>query len=243
MHRFVLITLIVAASATASADAGLSVEDASVRAPDVSILTTEPVAPADMKDKSSGFGWRDDPINHNRKFHAGADIRGKRGVPVRAAGNGTVILAARQGGYGNVVYIDHGNGLITRYGHLQRIEVKKGDTVTGGQEIAKLGSTGRATGPHLHFEVRIENRPVNPNTALAVAEVQRQSPSDGRLMAATLAPEIQTKVESDVDPPRGSKTWKLQQAQEEARRQARKAKRREGRPAREGTVARVKPVS
>lgn len=238
--RHSVLALLIAASAarTASADAGLvaspdgSGRDA-VRAPDVSVLTTEPVAPADMKDKSSGFGWREDPIRHHRKFHAGTDIRGKRGVAIRAAGDGTVILARREGGYGNCVFVDHGNGLITRYGHLQSIGVKKGDRVTGGQQIGKLGSTGRTTGPHLHFEVRIENRPVNPNTALVVAQQQRQSPVEGRIAAAILAPEIQSRVESDVDPPRSSRSAKAKT----------RSKKSESRPERSGTAKRVRPVS
>src|SRR3982751_1387160 len=86
-----------------------------LRVPDVSVLTWQPLPPADDSWPTSGFGWRDDPIRHTRKFHSGAAIRAKSGTPVMAAGDGVVTFAGRQGGYGNVIYVDHGGGLITRY--------------------------------------------------------------------------------------------------------------------------------
>jgi murein DD-endopeptidase MepM/ murein hydrolase activator NlpD len=155
--------------------------------PDVSVLTNEPVA----RSESSGYGWREDPKNKRQKFHHGSDYRGKPGTPVVAAGPGTVVFAGRRGGYGNVIFVDHGNGVITRYAHLRRIEAKKGAAVTAGERIGQLGSTGRTTGPHLHFEVRLEGRSVDPNTALAVAELMRESPSAGAVAAYSLAPELQ----------------------------------------------------
>ena len=156
--------------------------------PDITMLTTEPVA----RSESSGFGWREDPIRKRPKFHHGTDYRGRPGTPILAAGAGTVIIAGRQGGYGNVIYIDHGNGVVTRYGHLRRIHVKKGATVAAGEKIGQLGSTGRTTGPHLHFEVRLDGRSVDPNTALAVAEIWRESPAMGQLAAYALSPELQS---------------------------------------------------
>lgn len=118
---------------------------------------------------SSPFGVRRDPIRkRRRRFHKGLDFQGKRGEPVYAAGAGIVTRAERRGGYGRVVYIDHGLGLETRYAHLHRIHVKKGDFVAAGTRVGKVGSTGRSTGPHLHFEVRRHGSPVDPYQAMDV---------------------------------------------------------------------------
>ncbi len=160
-----------------------------LHAADLTILTTEPLA--DALSKSSGYGWRSDPMHHDRRFHHGTDMRADYGAPVVAAGDGVVVFAGRQGGYGNVVYIDHGGGIITRYGHLQHIDTKKDATLTAGQKIGQVGSTGRATGPHLHFEVRIDGRDVNPITAMMVADLQRTQPEQGRVAAFALEPELQ----------------------------------------------------
>ena len=109
------------------------------------------------------FGFRRNPFGgRTYEFHPGMDIDGERGENVLAPANGTVIKAGWTGGYGNMVEIDHGNGLTTRYGHMSRIEVEVGDTITRGQLIGLIGSTGRSTGPHLHYELRLDDRPVNP---------------------------------------------------------------------------------
>ena len=109
------------------------------------------------------FGFRRNPFGGRAyEFHAGMDIDGERGDLVVAPGNGTVISAGYKGGYGNMIEIDHGNGLTTRYGHLSKLEIADGDTVTRGQLIGYVGSTGRSTGPHLHYEVRIGERSINP---------------------------------------------------------------------------------
>jgi murein DD-endopeptidase MepM/ murein hydrolase activator NlpD len=163
--------------------------------PDVSILTTEPVS----RSESSGYGWREDPIRKRQKFHHGTDYRGRHGTPVVAAGPGTVTFAGRRGGYGNVIFIDHGNGVLTRYAHLRRIEIKNGATVTAGERIGQIGSTGRTTGPHLHFEVRLEGRSVDPTTALAVAELMRESPAAGQLAVHALAPALQANARDMQD--------------------------------------------
>ncbi len=109
------------------------------------------------------FGFRRNPFGgRSYEFHAGMDIDGERGDPVIAPGNGNVIKAAWSGGYGNMIEIDHGNGITTRYGHLSKIDVSVGDTVTRGQLIGYVGSTGRSTGPHLHYEFRLNDRSINP---------------------------------------------------------------------------------
>ena len=109
------------------------------------------------------FGFRRNPFGGRAyEFHPGMDIDGERGEIVMATGNGTIISAGYKGGYGNMVEIDHGNGLTTRYGHMSKLEAQTGDTVTRGQLIGYVGSTGRSTGPHLHFELRLNDRPINP---------------------------------------------------------------------------------
>jgi murein DD-endopeptidase MepM/ murein hydrolase activator NlpD len=116
---------------------------------------------------SSAYGWRRDPINGTRRFHKGIDVAMPVGQSVPAARDGRVTFAGEMRGYGLTVVIDHGNGLSTRYGHLSAIDVQPGDTVTAGQTIAQSGSTGRSTGPHLHFEVLDEGQPVNPMVSWA----------------------------------------------------------------------------
>ncbi len=117
-------------------------------------------------DMSSPFGVRADPFNGRAAMHTGIDLRGDMGEPVHATANGKVTIAGREGGYGNMVELDHGNGLSSRYGHLSAIEVKVGQQVRIGQEIGRIGSTGRSTGPHLHYETRINGDPVNPQKFL-----------------------------------------------------------------------------
>ncbi len=169
---------------------------------DLSVLAADPVPGR----QSSGFGWRSDPINHNAKFHRGTDIRAPHGTPIDAAGNGVVIFAGRQSGYGNVVYIDHGGGLVTRYGHMQKILATKGEVVAAGQLIGKVGATGRATGPHLHFEVRLDGRAVNPIAAMEIAEMKRNGDEHATLSMMALSPERQQAALSNIDPPRGKRS-------------------------------------
>ncbi len=113
------------------------------------------------------FGFRRNPFGgRTYEFHPGMDIDGERGETVMAPANGTVIKAGWTGGYGNMLEIDHGNGLTTRYGHLSKIDVAVGDTITKGQLVAYIGSTGRSTGPHLHYELRLNDKSINPRHVL-----------------------------------------------------------------------------
>ena len=115
---------------------------------------------------TSGFGVRSDPFLGRPAMHTGLDFRAAMGDPVRATANGKVVSAGWSGGYGRMVEIDHGNGLSTRYGHLSEIGVKVGDPIKIGQVIGEVGSTGRSTGPHLHYETRIDGEAVDPQKFL-----------------------------------------------------------------------------
>ena len=112
---------------------------------------------------TSGFGVRSDPFRAGAAMHPGIDLAGAYGTPIYATADGTVVRAGwNSGGYGNLVELDHGRGITTRYGHMSAILVKAGEHVTRGQQIGRIGSTGRSTGNHLHYEVRIDGRAVNP---------------------------------------------------------------------------------
>ncbi|MGA9421598.1 MAG: M23 family metallopeptidase [Rhodanobacteraceae bacterium] len=111
---------------------------------------------------ASGYGMRTDPINGHRSFHSGIDFDAPRGSNITAVADGVVTFAGGRSGYGKVVEIDHGNGYMTRYAHASKLIARIGQRVHAGQIIAKVGSTGRSTGPHCHFEVWLHNRPVNP---------------------------------------------------------------------------------
>ena len=117
-------------------------------------------------DMSSPFGMRLDPFLGRPAVHTGIDLRGETGEPVHATATGKVSIAGREGGYGNMVEVNHGNGLATRYGHLSQIDVKVGQTVRIGEIIGRIGSTGRSTGPHLHYETRINGEAVDPQKFL-----------------------------------------------------------------------------
>ncbi len=111
---------------------------------------------------TSKFGYRTSPFTGRKEFHAGLDISNKSGTEIIATANGKISYAARKMYIGNLVTIDHGYGRVTKYGHLQKILVKQGQKVKRGDVIALLGNTGRSTGPHIHYEVRINGTPVNP---------------------------------------------------------------------------------
>ena len=120
------------------------------------------LAPVEGGWLSSSFGWRIDPFTGQKSFHEGLDFPTETGTPIVAAASGKVIFADVNAQYGKMIEIDHGNGLVTRYAHCSMLLVKEGDLVVRGQKVATVGSTGRATGAHLHFEVRLNGAPQNP---------------------------------------------------------------------------------
>ena len=138
--------------------------------PGIAGIAIPSVHPVETMNFTSNFGIRSDPFQHTARMHAGVDIPGATGTPIYATADGTIAHAERMGGYGNMVEIDHGKGIATRYGHLSRLLVEPGAHVTRGQLIALMGSTGRSTGPHLHYEVRIDGHAVNPVPFLTTAD-------------------------------------------------------------------------
>jgi murein DD-endopeptidase MepM/ murein hydrolase activator NlpD len=122
--------------------------------------------PAASMMMSSGFGYRADPFTGAAAMHAGLDFKGPVGTPILAAAKGKVVLAGFNGGYGNSVEIRHANGLVTRYAHLSGVHVRRGQMVERGVRIGRMGSTGRSTGSHLHFEVRLNGQAINPRKFL-----------------------------------------------------------------------------
>jgi murein DD-endopeptidase MepM/ murein hydrolase activator NlpD len=130
-------------------------------------------APIDGGRLSSGFGNRRDPFTRRLARHSGLDIRAPRGAPILASAGGRVSFAGWRGAYGYTVEIDHGNGLRTRYGHASKLYVRAGDVVLPRQRIAAVGSSGRSTGPHLHFEVLRNGKPVEPRLYLARTAPER----------------------------------------------------------------------
>jgi murein DD-endopeptidase MepM/ murein hydrolase activator NlpD len=128
---------------------------------------------------ASSFGEREDPINGEGAFHTGVDIDAPYGTPVRASGDGTVTGAQMGAGYGREVTLDHGHDVITLYGHLSAVAVYPGQHVTRGEIIGYVGESGRATGPHLHYEVRLHSVPVNPYKYLRMTYEQAVNLYDG----------------------------------------------------------------
>ncbi|WP_342742795.1 M23 family metallopeptidase [Erythrobacter tepidarius] len=146
------------------------------------------VVPATVENITSGFGYRRDPFNGRAAMHSGIDFKGPIGSPIFAAAEGRVTFTGWRGGYGNTVEVTHANGIMTRYAHLSRIDVRPGQLVAAGARLGGLGSSGRSTGPHLHFEVRINDRAINPRpfleTAPDVLKEVRSSTRSGRSAAA-----------------------------------------------------------
>lgn len=136
--------------------------------------------PVARPEKSSDFGYRRDPFRGRAAFHAGLDLTGSTGDAIHAAADGVVVRAGWWAGYGKVVVIDHGNGIETRYGHMSRFHVKAGDRIRQGQVVGGMGSTGRSTGTHLHFEIRLDGRPLDPQPFLDLASYGLNAPPAAR---------------------------------------------------------------
>jgi murein DD-endopeptidase MepM/ murein hydrolase activator NlpD len=126
------------------------------------IPAIQPVLNKDLTRMASGFGWRIDPVYRTRRFHAGMDFTAPIGTDIFATGNGTVVSAGWKQGYGNCVEINHGYGYLTLYGHMSSIKVRVGQKVKRGDVIGLVGSTGKSTGPHLHYEVHLRGQIMNP---------------------------------------------------------------------------------
>lgn len=142
------------------------------------------LSPVDYPALSSSFGWRRNPVSGRHTMHEGLDFVAPRGTPIRAASGGLVTRAGTWHGYGRMVEIDHGNGLRTRYAHASSVLVKTGDIVRQGQLIARVGSTGRSTGAHLHFEVRMADYPLDPALFIQDDARTRLAMSDDRVAQA-----------------------------------------------------------
>lgn len=143
--------------------------------------------PADVLMMSSGFGYRSDPFTGAGAMHAGLDFRGPIGTPILAAAPGRVSFVGQKSGYGNVVEVDHGQGIMTRYAHLSGFSSKVGAQVAAGEQIAKMGSTGRSTGSHLHFEVRLNGVAVNPRRFLEAKADVLEVKDDARQRVGSVA--------------------------------------------------------
>jgi murein DD-endopeptidase MepM/ murein hydrolase activator NlpD len=126
------------------------------------VPSIQPVLNRDMKSLASGYGWRTDPIYRRSSFHAGMDFAAKTGTRIWATGEGVVTMAGWKQGYGNTVIINHGYNYMTLYGHCSALKVRVGQKVKRGEVIALVGSTGKSTGPHLHYEVHFRGEPQNP---------------------------------------------------------------------------------
>ncbi len=158
------------------------------------VPTQSPVSDPNL---GSIFGWRVDPITGRSALHTGLDFPAAPGTPIYAAAGGVVVTQEFQAEYGNLLEIDHGNDLISRYAHSSRVAVKKGDLVKRGQRIAEVGNTGRSTGPHLHFEVLVQGIPQDPQKFLNAGRNFLVG-SPARAGAATLQGAVTSKTETAV---------------------------------------------
>ena len=143
--------------------------------------------PASITMMSSGFGYRSDPFTGGGAMHNGLDFKGPVGTPILAAAPGRIASVGSQGGYGQTIEIDHGQGIMTRYAHLSGYDARVGQVVAAGDKIGRMGSTGRSTGSHLHFEVRINGAAVNPRRFLEVNKDVLEAKADARERVAAVA--------------------------------------------------------
>ncbi len=151
------------------------------------VIAIPSMHPVEQMTFTSNYGVRSDPFRGVAAMHAGVDISGPVGTPIYATADGFVMRAERSGGYGNLVELDHGKGIGTRYGHLSKILVSPYERVRRGQLIALMGSTGRSTGSHLHYEVRMDGHAVNPVPFLQTADYMKSAQNRGVQMTAISA--------------------------------------------------------
>ena len=140
--------------------------------------TQQPVTDATL---GSAFGWRIDPFTGRSAMHTGLDFAANQGTPIVAAAGGVVVTQEYHPAYGNMIEIDHGNDLVTRYAHTSKVFVKKGDLIKRGQRIALVGTTGRSTGPHLHFEVMVQGQMQDPMKFLSAGQATTRQQTTGQL--------------------------------------------------------------
>lgn len=153
----------------------LNVVESALMAEKIKFKMLPTVKPVNTSYSASGFGWRLDPFTGRSAFHEGIDFAAPTGTPIVAAAGGVVIASEYHHQYGNLVEIDHGNQLTTRYAHASRLYVQVGDIVKRGQRIADIGSTGRSTGAHLHFEVLVKGAPQDPHKFLVAGAAQEKN--------------------------------------------------------------------
>ena len=156
---------------------------------------------------SSNFGYRKDPFHGGSKFHAGMDFAAAQGTPVYATGDGIVRRARTAGGYGNLVELEHGFGYQTRFAHLSKMMVREGQFVRRGELVVLVGSTGRSTGPHLHYEVRINGKPVQPSNHMQIVfsyqpdwRAGQASMTNGTVQTSAQAPRVAAAPRSNPVP-------------------------------------------
>ncbi|WP_439532582.1 peptidoglycan DD-metalloendopeptidase family protein [Polymorphobacter sp.] len=166
-----------------------------------SLASIPALVPVKNYRQSSTFGRRFDPFNGRVAIHAGMDMAGSTGEPIYASANGKVSRAGSASGYGNLVELDHGKGIETRYGHLSKVLVKPGETVRQGQLIGRMGSTGRSTGTHLHYEVRVDGQAVNPQPFLEASAYVLAAQSEAERTTGPIGPVLDDDVLAQAGTP------------------------------------------
>jgi murein DD-endopeptidase MepM/ murein hydrolase activator NlpD len=146
------------------------------------------MSPSGEPGVSSGFGPRLHPVDGTPSFHTGLDLRAAEGAPILAARGGVVKSAGPRGGYGNAIEVDHGDGVTTLYAHASRVDVQPGDTIAPGDKVGEVGDTGKTTGPHLHFEVRVGGRAIDPKKALNAYGIRAEATLEESPKQASLLP-------------------------------------------------------
>lgn len=166
-----------------------------------SLASIPALVPVKTYRNTSGYGRRFDPFNGRAAMHAGLDMAGSHGEPIYASASGKVVQAGIASGYGKLVELDHGKGIETRYGHMSAILVKPGETVRQGQLIGRMGSTGRSTGTHLHYEIRVDGRPVNPKPFLEASSYVLAAQSAAERSAGPVGPVLEDDVLASAGEP------------------------------------------